>query len=100
MLEIALIYALIGVIVKLGKLHFILAGYYGLPETEKAKINTDKLENFFLFIMLSMSLSLIVCYYLQSLLSFEFFDTICIIAISIIGAITLMKNKQQFQKND
>ena len=100
MLELAIIYALIGLIIKLGKLHKLLIFYKLLTKEEQERIDPNKMNNGFLATMLLMSTALLIAYFGGKEIENTTYEMIAIISISLVGIIGFMANKKSFLKSE
>lgn len=99
MLELAIIYALLGIIIKFGKLHKLLIFYKLLSKEEQEQIDPNKMSNGFLVTMLLMSAALLMAYFGGQQIENAAFEMIAIISITLIGVVGFMANKKSFMKN-
>lgn len=98
MLELAIIYTLIGIIIKFGKLHKSLIFYKLLTTKEQDSINPDKMTNGFLATMLLMSAALLIADFGGKQLENSAYEMIAIISITLIGIVGFMASKKAFLK--
>ena len=68
---IGLIFIVIGVAIKYGKLYYLIAGYNTMTEEEKANYNIEKVANLFMWVMVYMGLLMIFGAVLQKCLAIE-----------------------------
>lgn len=96
MLELAIIYALLGIIIKFGKLHKLLIFYKLLSKEEQDQIDPNKMSNGFLATMLLMSAALLMAYFGGQQIESTAFEMTAIISITLIGVVGFMANKKFF----
>ncbi len=105
MIQIAILFIIIGAGVKYGKAYFLIAGYNSLPKEEKAKYDIDGIATIFRNTFFGMALVLILAYFLSKWWNFQELNNTISIGCIIIGAVYLLivSNSKKFkidQKND
>lgn len=96
MIALAIIYALLGIIVKFGKQHKILSFYRMLSEEEQKLIHTEKMNNIFMSIMLLMAAALTTVHFGLQVDETSSAETMTIIIISLTGVVAFMACKPIF----
>ena len=62
LITIALIFILLGIAIKYGKMYFLIAGYNTMPKEEQERYDIKGIANVFKTVMFSMAFALIVGY--------------------------------------
>lgn len=99
MIGIAILFIVLGVLVKYGKMYFLIAGYNTMPSSEKEKTNAEGIANVFRNAMFGMALVIISGHLIskftddQSIQQTVFFAAIFIGLPYLIIASNLKKNK-------
>ena len=63
----AIIFIILGILIKYGKMYWLIAGYNTMPKDEKEKYNIEGIANLFRDVMFGMALIIIVGYFLTKL---------------------------------
>ncbi|PIV16936.1 MAG: hypothetical protein COS42_07415 [Flavobacteriales bacterium CG03_land_8_20_14_0_80_35_15] len=67
MILIAIIFIILGILIKYGKMYWLIAGYNTMPKDEKEKYNIEGIANLFRDVMFGMALIIIVGYFITKL---------------------------------
>lgn len=99
MIGIAILFLVLGALVKYGKMYFLIAGYNTMSSSEKEKTNVEEIANVFRNAMFGMALVIIFGYFIGkytgdiSIQKTVFFAAIFIGMPYLIIASNLKKNK-------
>ena len=63
----AIIFIILGILIKYGKMYWLIAGYNTMPKDEKEKYNIEGIANLFRDVMFGMALIIIVGYFITVL---------------------------------
>jgi len=63
----AIIFIILGILIKYGKMYWLIAGYNTMPKDEKEKYNIEGIANLFRDVMFGMALIIIVGYFITKL---------------------------------
>lgn len=85
MIVTAIIFIVLGVLIKYGKLYFLLAGYNTMPKEEQAKYDIESIATVFRNVMLVMAFALIAGHYLSIWLENETISTIIFYGTLLVG---------------
>ena len=67
MIEVAILFIVLGILVKYGKMYWLIAGYNTMPKEEKEKYNIERIANVFRNVMFGMALIIISGYLIAKL---------------------------------
>jgi hypothetical protein len=101
MIGIAILFISLGILIKYGKMYFLIAGYNTLPAKKKAKYNIDGIATVFRNTMFGMALIIITGYFAA-----ELFDNPDIESIAFFGSLLvglpylLLKSNSDKYKTD
>lgn len=90
MIQVALLFIIIGAGVKYGKIYFLMAGYNTLPKEEKAKYDIEGIATIFRNTFFGMALVLIRAHFLMDWISVPKDSSIVATACIIIGVTYLL----------
>jgi len=85
MLGVALLFVLLGIMVKYGKMYYLIAGYNTLPKERQALIDIAGIATLLRNVMFTMALGLVIGYLLALWLKNPAIETYSIIIILAIG---------------
>ncbi|WP_445383087.1 DUF3784 domain-containing protein [Robiginitalea sp. IMCC43444] len=85
MLAVAFIFILIGILVKYGKMYFLIAGYNTLPKEEKEKYDIAGIATVFRNTFFGMALIIIAGYFLARYLNMPDLEWISLFASTLLG---------------
>ncbi|MGJ8664881.1 MAG: DUF3784 domain-containing protein [Patiriisocius sp.] len=106
MIGIAVFFIVLGIIIKHGKMYFLMAGYNTMPKEEKAKIDIDGVATVFRNAMFGMALLMIIGYFLADWLNNPDIENITLFGAILIGIpyLLIKSNSNKFKidkdKND
>ncbi len=106
MIGIAVFFIILGIIIKHGKMYFLMAGYNTMPKEEKAKIDIDGVATVFRNAMFGMALLMIIGYFLAHWLNNPDIENITFFGAILIGIpyLLIKSNSNKFKidkdKND
>lgn len=86
----AVFYVILGVLIKYGKMHFLIAGYNTMSKEEQAKYDIEKIASLFRNVMFAMALVVILGYSAQRWFNVENGDWIGFFASILIGVPSLL----------
>ncbi|GER59292.1 hypothetical protein ULMA_14000 [Patiriisocius marinus] len=66
MIGVAIFFIILGIIIKYGKMYFLIAGYNTMPKEERAKFDADGIATVFRNAMFGMALIMIIGYFLAN----------------------------------
>lgn len=101
MMVVAFIFIVLGILIKYGKMYFLIAGYNTLPKKEKEKYHIEGIATVFRNVMFSMAFIILAGYFItkstqnQQIQNFAFWISI------IVGVPYLLieTNSKKFKKN-
>ena len=99
MIGVAILFIILGVLVKYGKMYFLIAGYNTMSSSEKEQVNVETIANVFRNGMFGMALVIIAGYFIskftgdQSIYRIAFFAAIFVGLPYLIVASNLKKHK-------
>ncbi|SDE84512.1 protein of unknown function [Pricia antarctica] len=99
MIQMAILFIIIGAVVKYGKAYFLIAGYNTLPKKEKAKYNIDGIATVFRNTFFAMAIGLLMGYFLSDWINIQNFENIVAISCIVIGVTYLLikSNSKKFK---
>ena len=99
MIQIAILFIIIGAGVKYGKAYFLIAGYNTLPKEEKEKYDIEGIATVFRNAFFAMALGLLIGYFLSDWINFPNFENIVAISCIVIGSTYLLirSNSKKFK---
>lgn len=63
MIGIAILFIVLGILIKYGKMYFLIAGYNTMPKAEKEKHDIKSIANVFWYAMLGMAIIIIIGFF-------------------------------------
>ncbi|WP_223034023.1 DUF3784 domain-containing protein [Hanstruepera marina] len=101
MIATAIIFVILGILIKHGKFYNLIAGYNTMSKEEQATYNIEKIATLFRNVMFAMALLIILGYILSKQLENEQISFYAIIMVSIIGIpYLLIKSNSKAYKNN
>jgi hypothetical protein len=85
MIVAALIFIILGILIKYGKLYFLIAGYNTMSKVEQEKVDVKGIANVFRNVMFGMALIIILGYFIAQKFENENIETITFIGAILIG---------------
>lgn len=85
LLLISVLFIVIGILIKYGKMYFLISGYNTMSPEEKSKFNIEKIATLFRNVMFTMAAILIIGYILSLRLEYSFIELISIFVSVGIG---------------
>lgn len=85
MIEVAIIFIVLGVLIKYGKMYFLIAGYNTMRKEEKARYNIEGIATVFGNTMFGMALIIIIGHFTAKWLENPQIEVISMIVAIIIG---------------
>ncbi len=104
MIAVAIIFIILGVLIKYGKMYFLIAGYNTMPKNEKEKYDIESIAKVFGNVMFGMALVMLIGYFIAKftanpmIQNYTFWITL-IIGISYLLIETNSKKYKKDQKN-
>ena len=86
----AVFYVILGILIKYGKMHFLIAGYNTMSKEEQAKYDIEGIANLFRNVMFVMALILILGYVAQRWFNVENGEWIAFFASILLGIPSLL----------
>ena len=90
MLILAGFYVILGILIKYGKMHFLIAGYNTMSKEEQEKYDIEGIASLFRNVMFAMALIVILGYIAQRWLNIENGEWIAFFASILIGIPSLL----------
>lgn len=84
MISVPIIFIILGILIKYGKMYFLIAGYNTMPEEEKEKYDIDGIATVFRNAMFGMAFTMLLGYLLSNYFEYPdiekyaFFGALCI----------------------
>ncbi len=103
MIPIAILFIVLGILIKYGKMHFLIAGYNTMPKVKKEKYDIEGIASVFRNAMFGMALVLIIGYFVSEEMENPKIETYSLyIAIAIgLPYLLILSNSDKFKnKND
>ncbi|WP_250434239.1 DUF3784 domain-containing protein [Hanstruepera flava] len=101
MIATAIIFVVLGVLIKHGRFYNLIAGYNTMSKEEQATYNIEKIATLFRNVMFAMAFLIILSYILAKQLENEQINFYAIIMVSIIGIpYLLIKSNSKAYKNN
>lgn len=99
---IAIFFIILGIIIKYGKMYFLIAGYNTMPKEERVKINITSIATVFRNAMFGMALIMIIGYFLADCLQNPDIENFAFYGALIIGIpyLLIKSNSKKFKKNN
>ena len=67
MIGVAILFIVLGILIKYGKMYWLIAGYNTMPKEDKEKYNIEGIANVFRNVMFGMALIIIIGYFIAKL---------------------------------
>jgi magnesium-transporting ATPase (P-type) len=100
MIVTALIFIILGIVIKNGKYYNLIAGYNTLSKEEKAKYNIEKIATLFRNVMFFMAAIILIGYIISRYIENEQITFYTIIGVTVIGTTYLLiKSNSKAYKN-
>jgi hypothetical protein len=101
MIEIAILFIVLGVLIKYGKMYFLIAGYNTMSKADKEKYDIEGIANLFRNVMFGMALIIIAGYFMTVLTENQNIQNFAFIGALIIGIpYLLFKGNSKRYKHD
>jgi len=97
LLLIALLFVTLGVLIKYGKMYFLIAGYNTMSAEEKAQYNIKKIATLFRNVTFAMAAVLVIGYFLTFWLNSSAVETASIL-IAAFGGVAFLLSKANSSK--
>ncbi len=81
----AIIFVILGVLIKYGKMYFLIAGYYTMPADKKADYDIEGIAELFKNVMFSMAFLIVLGYILAMLLGMPMLEQASFYLALLIG---------------
>jgi len=85
MILISLIIILIGVLVKYGKMYFLIAGYNSMSADKKTEFDIEKIATVLKNVLFGMALLIIIGYFVSKALEIQMIENIALFGAILIG---------------
>ncbi len=101
MIGVAILFIVLGILIKYGKMYFLMAGYNTMPEEEKEKYNIEGIATVFRNVMFGMALIIVVGYFIARLTEYPNIQNYAFWTSMIIGIPYLLieSNSKKHKKN-
>jgi hypothetical protein len=99
MIGISLLFVLLGILIKYGKMYFLIAGYNTMSKEERDKVDIKKLANLFKNTMFGMAILIIIGYLIAKELKNPMVENTCFFSALLIGIpyLLLKSNSKKFR---
>lgn len=99
MIGISLLFVLLGILIKYGKMYFLIAGYNTMSKEERDKVDIKKLANLFKNTMFGMAILIIIGYLIAKELKNPMVENTCFFGALLIGIpyLLLKSNSKKFR---
>lgn len=99
MIGISLLFVLLGILIKYGKMYFLIAGYNTMSKEEREKVDIKKLANLFKNTMFGMAILIIIGYLIAKELKNPMVENTCFFSALLIGIpyLLLKSNSKKFR---
>jgi uncharacterized membrane protein len=85
MIGIAILFIILGILIKYGKMYFLIAGYNTMPKEEKEKYNIKGIATLFRNVMFGMGLAIIAGHFIASKLENPTIENIAFFGAILLG---------------
>ncbi|WP_339701044.1 DUF3784 domain-containing protein [uncultured Marixanthomonas sp.] len=85
MIAVAIFFIILGILIKYGKLYFLMAGYNTMSKEEKAKVDVDGIATVFRNAMFGMAFIMIIGYFAATWFENSEIETIAFYGALIVG---------------
>lgn len=101
MIAVAILFIVLGILVKYGKMYFLIAGYNTMPKEEKEKYNIEGIATVFRNAMFGMALIIIAGDFIAQLTENSDIQLYAFVASMIIGVpyLLIQSNAKKFKKS-
>ena len=101
MIAVALLFIILGILIKYGKMYFLIAGYNTMPKTEKSKYDIERIASLFRNVIFGMALIIIIGYFTAKCIDKPQVETISVLIAIAIGVLYLLikSNSKKFKIN-
>jgi len=101
MIGVAFLFIILGILIKYGKMYWLIAGYNTMPKEEKQKYNIEGIANVFRNVMFGMALIIIAGYVIAKLTENPDIQNYAFWASMILGIPYLLfeSNSKKYKKN-
>ncbi|PWH82069.1 hypothetical protein DIS18_12450 [Algibacter marinivivus] len=101
MIIVAILFIVLGILIKYGKMYWLVAGYNTMPKEEKEKYNIEGIANVFRNVMFGMALIIIFGYLITKLTENPNFQNYVFWTSIIIGIpyLLIQSNSKKYKKN-
>jgi hypothetical protein len=101
MIVIAILFIVLGILIKYGKMYFLIAGYNTMPKEEKEKYDVDGIANVFRNVMFGMAFIIIVGYFSAKWTGNPHFQEYAFLLSMVIGIpfLIIKSNSKKYKKN-
>lgn len=98
---IALLFILFGILIKYGKMYFLIAGYNTMSKGKKQNYNIEGIATLFRNVMFGMALLIFIGYFFSWLVEVPAIQMVTFIAALVIGVpyLVIESNSKKFKKN-
>ncbi|WP_434036898.1 DUF3784 domain-containing protein [Formosa sp. 4Alg 33] len=99
MIGIAVFFIVLGIIIRYGKMYFLIAGYNTKPKEERAKFNADGIATVFRNSMFGMAIIMIIGYFLANWLNNPDIENVTFFGAILIGIpyLVIKSNSDKFK---
>jgi len=99
MIRVSLLFIVLGILIKYGKMFFLIAGYNTMSKEERDKVDIKKLANLFKNTMFGMAILIIIGYLIAKELKNPMVENTCFFGALLIGIpyLLLKSNAQKFR---
>jgi hypothetical protein len=99
MIRVSLLFIVLGILIKYGKMFFLIAGYNTMSKEERDKVDIKKLANLFKNTMFGMAILIIIGYLIAKELKNSMVENTCFFGALLIGIpyLLLKSNAQKFR---
>lgn len=101
MIAVAILFIIFGVLIKHGKMYFLLAGYNTMSKEEKSKHDIVGITSLFRNVMFGMALIIIIAYYIRKSMENPNVATISIVVAVALGIpyLLIKSNSNKYKIN-
>ena len=101
MIAIAVLFILIGVLIKYGKMYFLIAGYNTMSKDKKAEYDIEKIATLMKNVMFMMALVIIIGYFLADFLQQANIEIVSLFIAILIGIpyLLIKSNSDKYKLN-
>ena len=99
MIGVSLLFIVVGILIKYGKMYFLIAGYNTMSKEERDKVNIKKLANLFKNTMFGMAIIITFGYLIAKEINNPIIENICFFGALLIGIpyLLIKSNSQKFR---